>query len=249
MAITIEDLQDPENAEALNKLLTDLGYKKKEEIEGLQKNRDVVLKEKKKLQLQFENAEAEKKELEERLAELEDIKAERDRELVDTTSGKFDDVEISKVIEKRIAAEQKKYDRELEKYKKNNENLISTLDKFKQKHYNDFVTRKVETALDKIDVHPVHKSLLTEHLVRKAKWDVSEDNLDVSSIHITDDSGIPMDLSDYLKNFSQSDEFKYYRKQPDNTGGGAIPAKSNEQGKNSTSLCGSLIPPGTFKGQ
>lgn len=254
MGITIDELLSEDNADVLREYLEKSGYVAKDEIEGLKKNKDLLLKEKKKQQTLVEQLKADKEELEAKLMDMEEqiniaIEGQDDPDNGDPHKTDRVKQDLTKGFEKKLEIERRKYEREMKKLAESNSSLNNTLDTFKKNHYNDLVRRKIENGLGKIGVSDIHRKLLVNDFMNRVQYDISDDGYSVSTITITDDeSGLPVDMGESLKAFSQSENFKFFQKQPDSSGGGANPTKSDVKGSESSAgKAGQLIPLGTFK--
>lgn len=247
MGISIEDLGNEENAEVIKNFIAESGYVAKTELEGLKKNKDIILKEKKQQQTLADELKSKNEELEAKLFDLEEqVNVTLDEGVVEDGAKLLDDK--SKAFERKLEIERRKADKEIQKITDNNSLLQKDLDTFRKNHYNDLVRRKIEGELDKIDVSSIYKNFLVNDFISRAKYEVSEDGYNVSSISIEDSDGVSIDMADSMKSFSQSENFRHFQKQPDSSGGGANPSLSNANGnKHGAGKKGSLIPEGTFK--
>lgn len=208
----LEELAKPD---VLAAVIDKLGFKTEDDINGLLNNQKKLKQEKLKLKAkldEFGDIDPEDiTKLQERIAELE-------------SGGKKPGKADLSFNEKL----------ELGKLKKQVEDLQKDTGAWKSKYINEIKNRKLDEILDENKVDPAFKKVLRSDLSTATQ--IVEENGEVSLIVNTDKGDVA--VSDYAKEYFQSEEGKVFIAKPQNIGGGAASLKG---GVKSTESFGEVL--------
>jgi hypothetical protein len=200
------------------------GFIKPDQIQGLVKNRDDALKEKKDLKTKYDENVKKLEEFEEKFNKIEadyDIKLREELEKkANAQSENADNSDTIKQLNDFKAlhsSKEKQWDREknkllssIEEKEKNLEGLIS-------KYNNTLITNSLNANFDEIGVAEEHRRLLKDAYRSRATIEVDEEG-ERSVMIIAEEGRLP--IQEYFTSWAESKEAKYYIKAPINNGGG-----------------------------
>ena len=186
-------LEDPENKETFDAVVESLGYEKPDGIEGLKKNNQAILSEKKKIQ-------AERDELKKKLDEVDMDEYIRLKKSSGTNGQQSE-------LDAKIA----KLSREIESERESKRSVT-------EKYHSRLIESELSNLLESNE-YKTHKNALKQILRSRATVEES-DGKDIFTIK--DDDGISYTGSDYFKSvFPKTELGTQYKDQPINVGGGS----------------------------
>ncbi len=188
-----EFIKDANNAKAFNEFIKSQGYETPDEIQGLKnKNRELILAEKEW-----------KKKFETTQNLLDEIDMDEYNKYKSKASGKAG-----------INEDAVKLQRELEKQKKQIEDILKEKEDFSQKYQNNLKLTKLNEALDQNGFDAKHKELLISAYQGKAI--VEDDNIII-------DGGTlgQLPANEFFKKYATTEQGKSYLRVPENRGAGS----------------------------